>query len=68
MEIVSYRLLVSKKIIKVTAIISKILYFTLNVNSLKLIYYALVYPYLIYGNLIWGPYIFKNFSPFKRNL
>jgi hypothetical protein len=45
--------LVSKKIIKATAIISKIRYFT-NVNYLKLIYYALVYPYLIYANLIWG--------------
>jgi hypothetical protein len=42
-----------KKIIKCTAIISKIRHFT-NLNSLKLIYYALVYPYLAYGNLIWG--------------
>ena len=25
-----------------------------NLNALKLIYYALVYPYLIYGHLIWG--------------
>jgi hypothetical protein len=42
-----------KKIIKCTAIISKIRHFT-NLNALKLIYYALVYPYLAYGNLIWG--------------
>ena len=43
--------LVSKKIIKCAAIISRIRHFT-NLNSLKLIYYALVYPYLTYGNLI----------------
>ena len=45
--------LISKKIIKCAAIISKIRHFT-NLNSLKLIYFALVYPYLTYGNLIWG--------------
>ena len=45
--------LVSKKIIKCAAIISRIRHFT-NLNSLKLIYYALVYPCLTYGNLIWG--------------
>jgi hypothetical protein len=45
--------LITKKIIKCTAIISKIRHFT-NLNSLKLIYYALVYPYFAYGNLIWG--------------
>ena len=45
--------LISKKIIKCAAIISRIRHFT-NLNSLKLIYYALVYPYLTYGNLIWG--------------
>ena len=33
--------------------ISRIRHFA-NLNSLKLIYYALVYPYLTYGNLIWG--------------
>ena len=43
---------------KGAAIISKIRHFT-NLNSLKLIYYALVYPYLIYGNLIWG-YTYKT--------
>ena len=45
--------LLTKKIIKSTGIISKIRHFT-NLNTLKLVYYALVYPYLIYGNLIWG--------------
>ena len=45
--------LVSNKIIKCAAILSRIRHFT-NLNSLKLIYYAFVYPYLIYGNLIWG--------------
>jgi hypothetical protein len=45
--------LVAKKMIKCTAIISRIRHYT-TLNSLKLIYYALVYPYLIYGNLIWG--------------
>ena len=45
--------LISKKMIKCGAIISRIRHFT-NLNSLKLIYYALVYPYIIYGNLIWG--------------
>ena len=45
--------MISKKIIKCAAIISRIRHFT-NLNSLKLIYYALVYPYLTYGNLIWG--------------
>jgi hypothetical protein len=45
--------LISKKIIKCAAIISRIRHFT-NLNSLKLIYFALVYPYLTYGNLIWG--------------
>ena len=45
--------LIAKKIIKCAAIISRIRHFT-NLNSLKLIYYALVYPYLTYGNLIWG--------------
>jgi hypothetical protein len=44
---------ISKKIVKCTAILSRIRHFT-NINSLKLIYYALVYPYLIYGNLVWG--------------
>ena len=43
--------LISKKIIKCTAIISRIRHFT-NLNSLKLIYYALVYPYLIHCNLV----------------
>ena len=38
--------LITKKIIKCTAIISKIQHFT-NLNSLKLIYHALVYPYLV---------------------
>ena len=38
---------------QITAIISRIRHFT-NLNSLKLIYYALVYPYLRYGNLVWG--------------
>ena len=45
--------MIIKKIIKCVAIISRIRYFT-NINSLKLIYYALVYPYLAYVNLIWG--------------
>ena len=45
--------LIAKKIIKCAAIISRIRHFT-NLNSVKLIYYALVYPYLTYGNLIWG--------------
>ena len=45
--------LVRKKIIKCAAIISKIRHFT-NLNSLKLIYYALAYPYLTYGDLVWG--------------
>ena len=45
--------LMSKKIIKCAAIMSRIRYFT-NLNSLKLINYALIYPYLIYGNLVWG--------------
>ena len=45
--------LITKKIIKCSAIISRIRHFT-NLNSLKVIYYALVYPYLTYGNLIWG--------------
>jgi hypothetical protein len=45
--------LISKKMMKASSIISRILHFT-NLNALKLIYYALVYPYLIYGNLIWG--------------
>ena len=45
--------LISKKIMKASSIISRILHFT-NLNALKLIYYALVYPYVIYGNLIWG--------------
>ena len=45
--------LTTKKIIKCAAIISRIRHFT-NLNSLKLIYYALVYPYLTYGNLLWG--------------
>ena len=45
--------LIAKKIIKCAAVISRIRHFT-NLNSLKLIYYALVYPYLTYGNLIWG--------------
>ena len=44
---------ISKKIIKCAAVISRIRHFS-NLNTLKLIYYALVYPYLIYGNLIWG--------------
>ncbi len=43
--------LISKKMIKCAAIISRIRHFT-NLNSLKLIYFALVYPYLTYGNLI----------------
>ena len=38
---------------KSTGIISKIRHFT-NLNTLKLVYYALVYPYLRHGNLIWG--------------
>ena len=38
--------LISKKMIKCGAIISRIRHFT-NLNSLKLIYYALVYPYII---------------------
>jgi hypothetical protein len=42
--------LITKKVVKCAAIISKIRHFT-NLNSLKLIYYALVYPYLTYGNL-----------------
>jgi hypothetical protein len=46
--------LISKKIIKSTAIISRIRRHFTNLNSLKLIYYALVYPYLIYGNLVRG--------------
>ena len=45
--------LIAKKIIKCADIISRIRHFT-NLNSLKLIYYALVYPYPTYGNLIWG--------------
>ena len=44
---------VAKKIVKSAGIIAKIRHFT-NLNTLKLIYYALVYPYLIYGNLIWS--------------
>ena len=44
---------VAKRIMKCSAIISRIRHFT-NLNSLKLIYLALVYPYLIYGKLIWG--------------
>ena len=45
--------LIIKKIVKSAVTISRIRYFT-NINSLKLIYYALVNPYLAYGNLIWG--------------
>ena len=45
--------LIAKKIIKCAALISRIRHFT-NLNSLKLIYYALVYPYLTYSNLTWG--------------
>ena len=45
--------LIAKKIIKCASIISRIRHFT-NLNSLKLIYYALTYPYLTYGNLIRG--------------
>ena len=44
---------ISKNIIKCAAIISRIRHF-LNLNTVKLIYYAFVYPYLIYGNLIGG--------------
>ena len=42
-----------KNIIKATALIAKLRHFT-NINTLKLIYYALVYPFLTYGNLTWG--------------
>ena len=45
--------MISKKIIKSAGLITRIRHF-INLNALKLIYYALVYPYLIYGNLIWG--------------
>ena len=45
--------LITKKVIKSAGIIAKIRHYT-NLNTLKLIYYALVYPYLIYGNLLWG--------------
>ena len=45
--------LIYKKIMKSTAVISKIRHFT-NLNTRKLLYYSLVYPYLTYGNLIWG--------------
>ena len=44
---------VTKKIVRASGIIAKMRHFV-NLNSLKLIYYALVYPYLIYGNLTWG--------------
>ena len=44
---------ISKKIIKASNVISRVRHF-INLNALKLIYYALVYPYLIYGNLMWG--------------
>ena len=44
---------VAKKIVKSAGINAKIRHFT-NLNTLKLIYYALVYPYLILGNLIWS--------------
>ena len=55
--------LITKKIIKCVAIISRIQHFT-NLNSLKLIYYALVYPYLTYGNLIWGNTYKSRFQKF----
>ena len=44
--------LISKKIIKASSIIARIRHFT-NLNTLKVVYYALVYPYLTYGNIIW---------------
>jgi hypothetical protein len=45
--------LITKKVIKSAGIITNIRHYT-NLNTLKLIYYALVYQYLIYGNLLWG--------------
>jgi hypothetical protein len=44
---------VIKQIIRSTGIITKIRHYT-NLNTLKLIYYALVYPCLTYGNLPLG--------------
>jgi hypothetical protein len=38
---------------KSSGIIAKLCH-NANLNTLKLIYYALVYPYFIYGNLLWG--------------
>ncbi len=59
---------ISKKIGKCTAILSRIRHFT-NINSLKLIYYALVYPYLIYGNLVWGnAYKFKKLVNIQKKI
>jgi hypothetical protein len=49
---------VAKKIVKSAGIIAKIRHFT-NLNTLKLISYALVYPYLIYSNLYMEQYIQK---------
>ena len=44
---------VVKKITRASGILARIRHFV-NMNALKLVYYALVYPFLIYGNLIWG--------------
>ena len=44
---------VVKKITRASGILARIRHFV-NINALKLVYYALVYPYLSYGNLIWG--------------
>ena len=54
---------IAKKIIKSAGVIAKIRHYT-NLNTLKLIYYALVYPYLIYCYLIWCnnlPIFFDHF-------
>ena len=53
--------LFTNKIIKSTGIISKIRHFK-NLNTLKLVYYALVDPYLTYGNLIWGNTYKNNYK------
>jgi hypothetical protein len=44
---------VSKKISKTAGIIARVRHYA-NLNTLKLVYYALVYPYLIYANVVWG--------------
>ena len=44
---------ICQKVSKVCGILSKLRYY-LDINLLKMIYYALVYPYLLYGVMSWG--------------